>query len=118
MNEKLFALRHTLTQVTKFNNCNFETISNWLSDMKPDSYDVAIAMLAKSVILTHGNTTELLIGSDDDIIMHLNIISGAISQHEVYVRMYDPVEGYSKMNIFTGEIKKLGFNKTNWTWYN
>lgn len=111
--EQLFALRISLEDAIRYNGCSFNTISNWLSDIYDDKYDLAVAMLSKSIYINN----ELIIPSDESILAHLYLIPGAVEDKNVNIRMCVP-DGYAKINIFTGEITKLGNNKSSWTWFN
>lgn len=112
-NEQLFALRLSLNDAIRNNGCTYKTISDWLSDIYDDKYDLAVAMLSKSIYINN----ELIIPSDDSILAHLHLIPGAVAEKNVNIRMYVP-DGYAKINIFTGEITRLGNSKANWTWFN
>lgn len=115
---ELFALRTSLVDHVRFRGCSYESINEWLSDIVNDEiYELAIAMLSKSTIIKLHGTEELVIPSDDIVITHLHIINGAIASRNINIRIYGE-DGYSKINIYTGQITKLGLDKTRWTWFN
>lgn len=115
---ELFAMRTSLEDHVRFRGCSYESLTSWLSDMlNEELYELGIAMLSKSTIIrSHGNE-ELFIPTDESILGHLHLIHGAVMNRSVNIRIYGD-DGYSKMNLFNGQITKLGLDKSRWTWYN
>lgn len=116
----IFALRTSLEESIKYYGCTVSTITNWVNDsfVLHEQYQLAVTMIAKSVLIKNPNgENELVIADDESIMSNYNIMQGPIEDKAVYLRMYTPGKGYSRVNIFTKQIENLGNKKKKWDWY-
>lgn len=116
----IFALRTGLEDTIRHYGCTVPTIINWIDDsfVIPEAYLLGVTMIAKSVLIVNPDgENELVIADDESVLTHYHIMEAPIAEKAVYLRVYTPGKGYSRVNIFTKQVEFLGNKKKKWDWY-
>lgn len=97
---------------------DYEFLNEWLHSVRNGELTMAFGLLSRSTIIKKADgTTKIVLPTAEQVLPTLHLIAGAIYEHKVTIRLYDPLNGYILMNLFNGDIKNLGHKNKGLDWY-